>query len=128
MDQEIWESSDEECLEDIIDSNIPEHVANAMNESCDMFDNFCEVLGQLYGSKYCVTKEEDVDEANATFCWTLQLQVPGGISLTKPLFITFCSVEAKDLVSAALDYMGGVVDMCETGMRAAVLPDLHSHL
>ncbi len=28
------------------------------------------------------------------------------ISLTKPLFITFCSVEAKELVSTTLDYMG----------------------
>ncbi len=127
MDQEIWESSDEECLEDIIDSNIPEHVANAMNESCDMFDNFCEVLGQLYGSKYSVTKEEDMDGANATFCWTLQLQVPGGISLTKPVYhFLQCGGQGSCLSSTGLH--GGVVDMCETGMRAAVLLDLHSHL
>ncbi len=102
-------------------------VVSALNASAELFENFCITLEELYSQKYSVRRDEDVDNSNSTFCWTLKLEIPGGIQLTKPFYISFTSVEVKEVVSCVLDYMGGVIDLCESGVAAGILPDLHAN-
>ncbi len=94
-------------MEDLIDGNMSPDRASALNASAELFENFCITLEELYGQKYSVRRDEDVDSSYSTFCWTLLLEIPDGIPLTKPFHISFTSVEVREVVSCVLDYMGG---------------------
>ncbi len=106
MDSSTSFSEEDDCIEDFIDRTMSPDVASALNASAELFENFCMTLEELYGQKYSVRREEDVDSAHSTFCWTLKLEIPGGIQLTKPFYISFTTVEVKEVVSCVLDYMG----------------------